>query len=184
MCGLYAGRLHIPPKHPQSAWRPTQNGLAQLKKLFIWLPSFSSTCFVKSEKTICCPVIMVGQGRWGLQIGKGHRIEGKWQLLSQNLHYLPACLQQACHLNKTLFPDISWLLWACVSVCVLALLCFLCGCVGICVLLSNLDHFQVRIVPEPSWYAVSVMPLTKTLFFPFSLLHDALDQLQMDCFSE
>lgn len=159
------------------------------KKLFIWLPfsssSSSSVGFVKSEETICCPVIMVGQGGWGLQIGKGNKIERKWQLLSQNLQYLAPCLQQACHLNKNLFlisPGDSGLVLACVCVCT---------CTPVCpvdVLAYALHYLTLIIFKSGLFLSQADMlsvwcRLLKPLFFPFSPLHDALDHLQMDRFS-
>lgn len=143
-------------------------------ELFIWLPPLLQHGFCQVRGNHLLPGDNGWPGRRGLEIGRANKIERKWQALSQNLQYLPACLQQVCHLNK--HP--SWYLLA--SVCVRACISTCCVYIHTCVsavsacvyvyFLSNLDHFEVRIVPESSWYAVNVMALTKNLF-PSSLFY-------------
>lgn len=98
---------------------------------------FSSMVFVKSEETICCPVIMGGQGggdwKWGEQIKlreNGRRCPRTYST------FLPACSKSAILI--IIPPDISWLLCVCVlvfppAVCTYTPVFPLCICLRVCI---------------------------------------------------
>lgn len=70
--------------------------LGTTQKLFIWLPSSSPAwffCRVRGNHLL--PGDNGWPGRRGLEMGRANKIERKWQALSQNLQYLPACLAAA-----------------------------------------------------------------------------------------
>lgn len=184
---------------PLPARQQTQNGLARLKNYLSGSPPLLQHGFCRVRGNHLLPGDNGRPGRRGLEIGRANKTERKWQALSQNRQHLPAYLQQVCRLNINIPSDSSWLLCVCAHVCFHPLCVFAhtlvfssvcmhvsaCArpCVCVC-FLSNLDHFQVRIVSELSWYAVSVMALTKNLsFLFFSFFPGALKLWQMDCLS-
>lgn len=123
---------------PRPARQQTQNGLARLWNYLSGFPPLLQHGFCQVRGNHLLPGDNGWPGRRGLEIGRANKIERKWQALSQNLQYLPACLQQVCHLNK--HP--SWYLLASVCVCVLVFppaVCTytpvfpLCICLRVCV---------------------------------------------------
>lgn len=103
----------------------------------------SSMVFVESEETICCPVIMGGQGGGDWKQGEQIKLrENDRRCPRTSSTFLPTCSKSAILINIP--SDICCL---CVCVCTA---CVSSVYVSVCVYFpSNLDHFRVRIVPEP-----------------------------------
>lgn len=173
---------------PRPARQQTQNGLARLWNYLSGFPPLLQHGFCQVRGNHLLPGDNGWPGRRGLEIGRANKIERKWQALSQNLQYLPACLQQVCHLNK--HP--SWYLLAsvCVRACISTCCVYIHTCVSTVYMSACLYISYLTLIILKSGLFLSLADMLsmwwrwlRTFFPPLSLLPGALKPWQTDCFS-